>query len=452
MFIALNSSWSQTNLALYYLRTIVKDLGYETRIQEFTLQNQAMEILATIESCQPQVLCFSAYIWNRLYLQQLIPQVKKLFPNIILVLGGPEARIGFGPENLDYIIEGSGEQAFLALTKTGFQFLEMPEQETPLKDIPFPYLPEDRSTLKDKLLYYETSRGCPFSCIYCLSASDFRNELRFDVSNPLELKNLYRELELLAGLEPRTVKFIDRSFNLHPDLAKAIWSYVISLNCKCDFHFEIYPDLLQEADIDLLASAPEHRIRFEIGIQSTDQNINLKAGRSSDWLRSKDLIARLCKETNVRIHLDLLAGLPDQDIASIFASLDELAEVNAHEIQLGILKVLPNTPMAGIALQKDFIWQEQPPYQVLRTDNLSFPDMVLIDKMAHVLNLYFNKNDYHEELDYMLTNRKLSAIILEIIGLHEELGLLYHSVGKGDRREVMDRMVSHNKLKSEDSI
>ena len=287
LMIAINSSWSQSNPALYYLREVIADLSYQSYIKEWTLKDQLKDMLYWIYSQNAEVICFSAYIWNRNYLQELIPELIKLLPGAVIVIGGPEAEnLSYLHKERVYLITGAGEGKFRFLAENNFCVTEeelIQAEHIPLKDIPFPYRQSDVDFLKGKLLYYETYRGCPFACIYCLSANDKRSELRYHLNNAKDRQDLDRELEFLISLQPRTIKFVDRSFNINKKLAHHIWLFFIEHNCSCDVHFEIYPDLLEEEDFALLEKAPENRIRFEIGIQTINSTVAAKSGRKSNW-------------------------------------------------------------------------------------------------------------------------------------------------------------------------
>jgi len=439
--VAINSSWSQSNLALYYLREMIRDLHYEVHLLTWTLKDQPLDILHALYAQNPDVICFSAYIWNRIFLQQLVPDLKKMLPQSKIVVGGPEAsNFGNAFGETDFVISGAGEAAFRALAESGFSRKELEAdvpKHLPLKQIPFPYRAEDKSTLQGKLVYYECYRGCPYHCAYCLSASDDRNELRFDPDKPNEVQKLYAELDAIKQLEPKTIKFVDRSFNIHSKLARLIWSYFIETDCPCEAHFEIYPDLLTEADIALLEKAPECRIRFEIGVQTTNSAVSEICGRSSNWEKAKAVLNELKSRTKVRIHADLIAGLPSEDFASVLRSVNELCATHPDAVQLGTLKILPGTPMVEIARLRAYLWQDSPPYQCLASDAISFEQMCTLERMARVLNLYWNKEEFATEWQVMLQNHLATEIIFAILDVHSRLGYELHSLAKSKRAAVM---------------
>jgi len=437
--VGLNSAWYQSNPALYYLRNSLRGLGMRVRIREFALSEQPMDILATLIGLKPDVICFSAYVWNRGLIQLLIPELRKLLPKAKIVLGGPEADSPSLQESPDFVLRGPGEGIFRLLAESGFS-LPRGIHEAPaphLQDLPFPYRASDKPALQNKLIYYETSRGCPFRCVYCLSALDTRNEARFDPALSADRKRLFAELDRLVALEPRTLKFVDRSFNAHPGLARLIWKYALERGQSCEFHFEIYPGLLAEEDIRLLEKAPPGRIRFEIGIQTTNPEVATNCGRASDWPKARNILLALRQRTQVRVHADLLAGLPGENISSIFNSLDELAALFPHEIQLGLLKILPHTPMRDIASQRGYLWMDDPPYQVLASDALSFAEISELHDLARAINLYWNKAEFigHWE-DLLKSGKPASELFIRLRSHHYANSLPLHSISRQARAEI----------------
>jgi radical SAM superfamily enzyme YgiQ (UPF0313 family) len=437
LFIAVNSSWSQSNLAFYYLREVARDLPYQTQMLVFTTKEPVLQTVEEIYRHGAEVLCFSAYIWNRGYLQALLKVLRQLLPEAIFVVGGPESSAFAGTAKC-FVIKGAGEAAFSALAESGFTELDNSLPCIPLAKIPFPYRTEDKDELEDHLVYYECYRGCPYGCVYCLSANDRRNESRFDMAVAEDRERLREELDALIALKPRTLKFIDRSFNLNKALAHYIWEYAMRDESGTDFHFEIYPDLLDEADLQLLDKAPLGKIRFEIGIQTINTEVAAMCGRKSDWSKSRKVLLRLKEAGRIRVHTDLLAGLPGEDISSVMRSLDALCACEPAVVQLGMLKILPDTPMREIARQRCYIWMEDPPYQVLRSDAMSYGELCLLDDYAHLLSLYWNKEEFGEEWHLLLQEHSATEILAKLKEIHEAQGLALHSVSKGKRMSVFE--------------
>jgi radical SAM superfamily enzyme YgiQ (UPF0313 family) len=438
LFAALNSSWSQSNLAFYYLREMIRDLDYESILKSYTLKEPLMQVMDDIYLQQAEIICFSAYIWNRVFLQSLHRELGKILPEAIFVIGGPEAGHFKNIKNT-MVIEGAGEAAFRELALKDFSLkdgAQLCANPLPLNKVPFPYREEDKVDLEDHLVYYECYRGCPYHCAYCLSANDNRNEPRFELPQDKDL--LYQELDTICKLRPRTIKFIDRSFNVQKDLAQAIWHYAIERGEGQEFHFEIYPDLLDEQDLEIMEQAPEGRIRFEIGIQSIDPHVLGNCGRHSAWEKSKAALIALKERTKIRIHADLIAGLPGEDYASVLRGLDELCTTEPAAVQLGSLKILPDTPMQEIAKDRNYLWLDNPPYQVLASDALSFEEMGSLDDFAHLLSLYWNKEEYPELWHELLQKYPASEILTALKDIHIKNDMPLHSISKKRRAEVME--------------
>ncbi|NLN85485.1 MAG: DUF4080 domain-containing protein [Candidatus Cloacimonetes bacterium] len=438
--IGLNSAWYQSTPSLYILRENLRGLPYSINLLEFTLSEPLFDILTRVYREKPDIACFSAYIWNSSVVFELARELKKVLPGVKTVLGGPEAGRGEAfPEVFDFIVKGPGEGAIRKLAEAGFSLstgvYELPAPH--LRELPFPYRRADKSTLQNKLVYYESSRGCPYHCAYCLSALDDRNEARFNPDSATDRKKLFQELDALLALQPRTLKFVDRSFNAQPRLARLIWDYAIKNPARCEYHFEIYPELISEEDLRILERVPPQRIRFEIGIQTIDAAVARACGRASNWAKAKSILNALRERTQICVHADLLAGLPGEKYSSVLRSVDELASTFPAEIQLGMLKILPETPMLQIARERGYIWQGSPPWQVLATDALSFEQMAKLQELAKIINLYWNKGEFVQEWKTMLkAGEKASKLFLELLKQHHKLDLQLHSISKTQRAEL----------------
>ncbi len=435
--IALNSAWYQSNPALYLLAGALRKSPHQASIHAFTVNDPLTDVLYGIYALKPDVACFSAYIWNRVYLSALIPDLLKLLPGFRIVIGGPEApmltelcQMGCA------IVDGPGEGVIERIVDDFDAYAgKLIQGSAPhLKDLPFSYQPEHQTELEGRLVYYEASRGCPFHCAYCLSANDKRNEQRF-VDDADKLR-LYDELDRLCALQPRTVKFVDRTFNAAPWMARAVWQYLKERQPEYEFHFEIHPGLLKEEDIELLEGPHGQNIRFEVGIQTTDDAINAACGRHSDWAHDKQMLITLRKRTSITIHADLLFGLPGQDFGSVVSSVDELASTNPDEIQLGLLKILPDTPMRNISSDQGYLWSFDPPYPVLATDSMDFDAIHRCMGLARIVNLYWNKGEFRKEWEAIITHRPASEVFLKLMDYHQAHNMPLHSIPKGKREEV----------------
>lgn len=445
LLLGVNASWSQSNPVLYYLREMLKDLPDKLQLAEFTINDAPEVVIERIIAVQPEVIGISVYIWNRLYLEDLVPRLCVVLPEARWVMGGPEA--GALAKHLPataehWVIPGAGEAAFRQLTEQDFPLAQaLPEPpHIPLRDIPFAYRGSDVERLAGHLVYYECSRGCPFTCAFCLSANDRRMEYRFDPDNACDIKKLHGELDALVRLNPRTVKFVDRSFNLNRALAHAVWEYVAQMDCRCDFHFEIYPRMLDDSDLAVLSRMPAGRIRLETGIQSVHDHHLARIGRESDWALIKPGLQRLRTETRVHIHSDLLIGLPGESIDDIARSVNEVMSTLPDELQLGTLKILPDTPMVEIAHELGYDWDDQPPYQVCRTDVLSEQDMSYLNEIARIINLYWNRQQLRLQTQELFQRWAAFVLFARIHRIHREKGLEFWGISARERAEIINEI------------
>ena len=442
LLLGVNATWSQSNPALYYLREMIADLPHEVMIKEITVNDPPERAFELIGDDVPDILGLSVYLWNRLLLREFIPRLRAELPGMQLVIGGAEAEIlaaeiGLGEQ--DQVITGAGEAAFKSLALNDFNYLgnKSSPAHLPLREIPFPYRKEDLASLAGHLVYYECSRGCPFACAYCLSANDQRMEYRFDPGDAIERDKLHRELDYLVALKPRTVKFVDRSFNLNRALAHAVWEYVAQIDCACDFHFEFYPQALADSDLAVLSRMPEGRIRLEAGIQSVHDRHLARIGRSSDWSVIKPILIHLRADTRTHIHSDLLIGLPGESIADIAHSVNETMQTMPHELQLGVLKILPDTPMLRIAVDCGYEWDALPPYPVRKTDALSNGDIRYLEEIARLINLYWNRKNHTGQIQELMMKRDAFEIMAEIHRIHVRKNLQYWGISARIREEIL---------------
>ncbi len=442
VLLAVNSSWSHSSLSLYYMRAMLEALPYQTEIYNCTLKDDFSDVLYELITKKPDLLCASVYIWNRAYLERLLSAISALRPQIKIIAGGPEAPYLKAPHRYT-LIKGPGELAFKRLAESGFQIHEdcIEAENYLLREIPFPYREEDKAELEGKLVYYETGRGCPYGCVYCLSALDQRREFRFDATDPTDIAKLYSELDSLIALKPKTLKFVDRSFNINKDLAHRIWEYLIGREDACICHFEIYPDLITDEDIRLLAQAKEGKIRFEIGIQSCNPEALKASGRKTDWLKGKEQLLKLRDQTKILMHCDLLIGLPGDTYQWVIDSLDQLMEIRPAELQLGLLKILPDTPMQKIARERGYIWEEQEPYKVLRSDTMTYEEICRLDRLAHVISLYWNKNDTRQIALLALDRLKASDLFIGLVDYHIREHLPFHSLSPARRINALESVI-----------
>ena len=394
--IAINARYSHTNLAVLYLRETIRDLPWDCRVKSFSINTSFYDILEGIAADDPDVLALSVYIWNAELVRRLLPELKKICPRATLVLGGPEVSYSANrwlddyPEDIDYIIIGAGEKGFRYLLEND---LKHPERlvnigALPFDEIPFPYIDEDFSESENRILYYESSRGCPFKCSFCLSS---RDDQKLDYR---DLDKVREELAMLVGHNPDLVKFVDRSFNAKAKIAREIWRILLELKPRTRFHFELHPLLLTDEDFELLAQVPEGLFQFEIGIQTLNEESQVAIRRRNHWHRMKPNIERLVALGNIHVHVDFIAGLPFEDWDSTRDSFNGIYELGADVMQFGFLKIIPGTFMADQIEEFGLAYIQSAPYQILKTKWLSFDELAQLREMEQTLNAIYNAEQF----------------------------------------------------------
>ncbi|HRW13443.1 MAG TPA: DUF4080 domain-containing protein [Syntrophomonas sp.] len=416
----LNAKYIHSSLALRYLQAYCRDYGdLQLTIKEFTINEAGNDVLAAIYQQQPQILCFSCYIWNIRLILELIEDYHKISPQTVIVLGGPE--VSYDAEHLldshpaiDYIVRGEGEavllELLLALTnqteispikgvtyRQGDRSTSNPDQALikELDTIPFPY-PADMQTFRDKIVYYESSRGCPFHCSYCLSST--QHGVRF-----FSLPRVKQDLAFLSRQGIREIKLVDRTFNCHEERAMEIMRWIISLETPTCFHFEIEASLLSECMLEFLATVPAGKFNLEIGIQSTFQPALQAVNRRSAWSKVRDNIAQLRASRNFHIHLDLIAGLPLETYHDFARSFNDVYQLQPDVLQLGFLKLLKGSAIRETADEHGYHFQTQPPYQVLNNRYLHFAELIQLQQMEALLDKYHNTADMTKSLAYIVS-------------------------------------------------
>ncbi|NLW11270.1 MAG: DUF4080 domain-containing protein [Clostridiaceae bacterium] len=426
----LNSKFSHTSLALRLLREACSPIiteNDELIMAEYTINDQPQQLLQRLYELQGDVYAFSCYIWNSQLTRRLIRELGILKPNAVIILGGPEA--AWQQESLmqelpevDYILAGEGEinlPSLLAGLTAGRKPDEICSELSGVSwrdssgktchnlvnlfdlnaDWPFAYSDDELNQLNERILYYESSRGCPFGCTYCMSSRDRRVRYR-------KLDQVFAELDRFIAADVKLVKFVDRTFNCDPSRALAIWQYLIERSiqtgCRTRFHFEIAADLLDEEAIELLAKVPEGLFQFEIGVQSCSREVLRLINRSCNldklFLRSRQLRS----SGLIHLHLDLIAGLPGDDLEQMAASFDQIMTLSPHMLQLGFLKVLPGSIMREQALERGMLWRADPPYEIMQSDGMSFDDLLLQKRIENQLDQYYNNDSFTLTISYLL--------------------------------------------------
>lgn len=427
---AINAKYIHSNPAVYSLRAYACRYGgsryeEEIRIAEYTINQPVDEILMDIYERCPDILCISCYLWNISYVEQLIREIPKVLPETKIWLGGPEVSYNAremldGYPGLAGVMCGEGEQTFLELmqyyhgegaaalrdvagiayrARTGNGNAAGDVCETPvrpaldLSTIPFIY--EHIEDFDNRIVYYESSRGCPFSCSYCLSSID--KCLRFRDPDLVR-----RELQFFIDHEVPQVKFVDRTFNCRHDHAMAVWSYIKEHDRGItNFHFEVAADLLNDEEIALIRSMRPGLIQLEIGVQSTNPDTVREIRRRMDLVKVEGNVAAVREARNVHQHLDLIAGLPYEDYDSFARSFDRVYAMKPDQLQLGFLKVLKGSLMHEKTEEYGLVYQDRPPYEVLSTKWLSYSDVIRLKKIEEMVEVYYNSGQFRNTMEQL---------------------------------------------------
>ena len=405
---AINSKFIHSNLAVRYLKSFTKDLPYEGKIREFTINDREERILEEIIKECPDVVAFSTYIWNVELVERLANLIKKVNSNIEILYGGPEVSfdsIQFLKNNVgEYVIEGEGEKTYreFVLYKLGKLDIDKvrglhykssgnvySNEKRPLMsmdDIVFPY--EEDEDLNNKIVYYEASRGCPFNCKYCLSSTS--HGVRF-----LDIERVLEELNYFIKKKVKLVKFVDRTFNCNHKFSMAIWNFLINADTETSFHFEISADILKNEEIKLLSKAPEGRFQFEVGVQTTNDDVLRNINRFVNFSDIKEKVLELMSIKNIKQHLDLIAGLPGEDYNSFVKSFNDVYSIHPEEIQLGFLKLLKGSSMREEAEMYGMEYSPYPPYEILKTNLVSYEEMIKLKKVEEMVDKYYNSQKFN---------------------------------------------------------
>ena len=418
---AINAKYIHSNLAVYSLQAYAakyrEEYREEIEIAEYTINQQLDEILMSLYKKKPDVLCLSCYIWNIQYVSHLIPEVKKILPDTEIWLGGPEVSYD-APKvmkkfpQIRGVMCGEGEQTFLELAEyyhgertelgeiAGICFRKGEDiistkirPVTDLSTIPFVY--KDIDKFKNKIVYYESSRGCPFSCSYCLSSID--KCLRFR-----DLELVKKELQFFIDYEIPQVKFVDRTFNCNHRHAMEIWTYLLEHDKGItNFHFEVAADLLNEDEIQLISSMRPGLIQLEIGVQSTNPETVKEIRRTMKFEKVKAVVDKIKSVGNVHQHLDLIAGLPYEGYESFRNSFNDVYALRPEQLQLGFLKVLKGSYMEEQTEVYSLCFQDRPPYEVLSTKWLPYKDVIRLKGVEEMVEVYYNSGQFTNTLELL---------------------------------------------------
>ncbi len=447
---AINSKFVHSNLAVRYLKAFTKDMNYDCKIREFSINDREEKILEEIILEKPDVVAFSTYIWNIEMINRLSNLIKLVDENIEILYGGPE--VSYDSQNIlkelngEYIIEGEGEKTYREFveyklgerdinTIRGLYYKKDNEilfnGKRPLmnmNEIVFPY--EEDENLDNKIVYYEASRGCPFNCKYCLSSTV--HGVRF-----LDAERVKKELKYFIDKEVRLVKFVDRTFNCNHKFTMAIWEFLINQDTKTQFHFEISADILKKAELELLRKAPKDRFQFEVGVQTTNDDVLNRINRFVNFSDIKEKVDELLQIRNIKQHLDLIAGLPGEDYESFKKSFNDVYSISPEEIQLGFLKLLRGSSMREEAEDYGMKYSPYPPYEILKTKDISYYELLKLKKVEEMVDKYYNSQKFNNIIKYLVKKFETPFDFYYELGMYfEKKGYFNRNIGNSEYYRV----------------
>ena len=450
---ACNAKYIHSNLAVYNLKSCSGEYSHNVVIKEYTINQIQDDILKDIYLEQPDVICFSCYIWNISFVKELVPDLKKILPHVDFWAGGPEVSydaVEFLKKNPAFfgVMVGEGEETFHELA--GYYIERKPENlkeirgvafhdETKVPDIahtgwrelmdlskvPFAY--SNLTEFKNRIIYYESSRGCPFSCSYCLSSID--KKLRFR-----DIELVKKELQFFIDNKVPQVKFVDRTFNCKHDHAMAIWRYITEHdNGITNFHFEISADLLREEELALMKTMRPGLIQLEIGVQSTNPQTIKAIRRTMDFEKLKGIVEQIHSFGNIHQHLDLIAGLPYEGYESFHKSFCDVYALRPEQFQLGFLKVLKGSHMMEMTGEYQILYKDREPYEVLSTAWLTYGEILGLKMVESMVEVYYNSGQFKHTLVF------LEQYFEDPFRMYEALGRFYEKKGYSE--------ISHSRMR-----
>ncbi len=416
----LNARFSHSSLALAYLSASCSKAEINHIVKEYAINDNQANIRSELYRLKPDIICFSCYIWNISQIIKLAADLHKLLPHCGIIMGGPEAsndavNLLAKHDYIELIVKGEGELILPELIKSwddrqswskipGIVFRgnngeiinTLAGSVLELDSLPDPYR-NDLDYYRNRIIYFETSRGCPYNCTYCLSATS--KGVRY-----FSLDRVKTRLEQIAATNPQAVKFVDRTFNSNENRALEIMRFLLEQDVDTIFHFEIAAEYLSSGFLEFLKTVPGHRFNFEIGIQSTNP-VSLSAiNRKCNWNKLRDNIEFLRKNTKIHIHLDLIVGLPFEDYSSIKNSFNDTLLLLPQVVQLGFLKLLPGSIIREEHRDHGFLWEDSPPYQILANAYLSADEIISLQYMETILDNYYNSHLMDNTIQYLIAN------------------------------------------------
>ena len=450
---ACNAKYIHSNLAVYNLKSCSGKYSPQVVIREYTINQIRDEILKDIYLEQPDVICFSCYIWNVSFVKELVPDLKKILPDADFWAGGPEVSYDAekflrGNPAFSGVMVGEGEETFQELA--GYYIEGKPENLKEIRGVAFrnedkvpdivhtgwrelmdlskvPFAYQDLKEFKNRIIYYESSRGCPFSCSYCLSSID--KKLRFR-----DIELVKKELQFFIDNKVPQVKFVDRTFNCKHDHAMTIWRYITEHdNGVTNFHFEISADLLREEELALMKTMRPGLIQLEIGVQSTNPQTIRAIRRTMDFQKLKGIVDRIHSFGNIHQHLDLIAGLPYEGYESFHKSFCDVYALRPEQFQLGFLKVLKGSHMMEMTEEYKILYKDREPYEVLSTAWLTYGEILRLKMVESMVEVYYNSGQFKNTLVF------LEGYFEDPFRMYEALGRFYEKRGYSE--------ISHSRIR-----
>ena len=404
----LNARYMHTAFGLRYLYANLGELQSLAHIEEFTIHERPIDIAEKLLKHQPKIIGFGVYIWNLTEITKIVELLKQIAPEIIIILGGPE--VSHLPDKpavvdlADYVVMGAAEKSFrelcqLILSGNKPLFREIQSDELPLNQLQLPYQFYSDDDIKNRLLYVEASRGCPFKCEFCLSSLD-------KTAKPFELDVFLDEMDKLYQRGARNFKFIDRTFNLKVSSSIAILEFFLArMTDDLYLHFEVVPDNLPDKLKAVIAKFPEHALQFEIGVQTFDEQIQGLISRKQNNQKTCDNLLWLKANTHAYIHADLIFGLPSDTLTNFAKSFDLLVSLNPHEIQLGILKRLRGVPLNRHNEKYKLRYNPEPPYNILKTRDIDFETVQRVNRFARFWDMFANSGRFKKTMPLLLGDK-----------------------------------------------
>jgi len=450
---ACNAKYIHSNLAVYNLKSCSGEYSSRVVVKEYTINQIRDDILKDIYLEQPDVVCFSCYIWNISFVRELVPDLKKILPQVEFWAGGPEVSydaVEFLKKNPAFfgVMVGEGEETFHELA--GYYIERKPETLSGIRGVAFrdenkgrdivhtgwrelmdlskvPFAYSNLTEFKNRIIYYESSRGCPFSCSYCLSSID--KKLRFR-----DIELVKKELQFFIDNKVPQVKFVDRTFNCKHDHAMEIWRYITENdNGITNFHFEISADLLRAEELALMKTMRPGLIQLEIGVQSTNPQTIKAIRRTMDFEKLKGIVEQIHSFGNIHQHLDLIAGLPYEGYDSFHKSFCDVYALRPEQFQLGFLKVLKGSYMMEMTGEYQILYKDREPYEVLSTAWLIYGEILRLKMVESMVEVYYNSGQFKNTLVF------LEKYFDDPFRMYEALGRFYEKKGYSE--------ISHSRMR-----